>query len=137
MRVRFGPVNLPPRVKRGQMLKLEQKEVVGLLEWADLPVPSAPLRQLTQREKLKATTVFMPKVRKQRVSVLDRPPRDASDGEARPYRGKADAARNEAAKKPAPRKSANRRVRQASDLAAPAVQKTSMQKKSDRNRGRG
>ena len=58
MRVRFGPVNLPPRVKRGQMLKLEQKEVVGLLEWADLPVPSAPLRQLTQREKLKATTVF-------------------------------------------------------------------------------
>lgn len=137
MRVRFGPVNLPPRVKRGQMLKLEQKEVVGLLEWADLPVPSAPLRQLTQREKLKATTVFMPKVRKQRVSALDRPPRDAADGEARPYRGKADAVRNEAAKKPAPRKSANRRVRQASDLAAPAVQKTSMQKKSDRNRGRG
>ncbi len=133
MRVRFGPVNLPPRVKRGQMLKLEQKEVVGLLEWADLPVPSAPLRQLTQREKLKATTVFMPKVRKQRVSALDRPPRDAAEGEARPYRGKTDAARNNpAAKKPAPRKSANRRVRQTSDLAAPA-----MQKKSDRNRGRG
>lgn len=132
MRVRFGPVNLPPRVKRGQMLKFEQKEVVGLLEWADLPVPSAPLRQLTQREKLKATTVFMPKVRKQRVSALDRPPRDAADGEARPYRGKTDAVRNQAAKKPAPKKSANRRVRQTSDLAAPA-----MQKKSDRNRGRG
>ncbi len=133
MRVRFGPVNLPPRVKRGQMLKLEQKEVVGLLEWADLPVPSAPLRQLTQREKLKATTVFMPKVRKQRISALDRPPRDAADGEARPYRGKTDAARNHpAAKKPAPKKSANRRVRQTSDLNAPA-----MQKKSDRNRGRG
>ncbi|MDP1522290.1 MAG: pseudouridine synthase [Methylotenera sp.] len=133
MRVRFGPVNLPPRVKRGQMLKLEQKEVVGLLEWADLPVPSAPLRQLTQREKLKATTVFMPKVRKQRVSALDRPPRDAADGEARPYRGKTDAARNNpATKKPAPRKNENRRVRQTSDLAAPA-----MQKKSDRNRGRG
>ena len=132
MRVRFGPVNLPPRVKRGQMLKLEQKEVVGLLEWADLPVPSAPLRQLTQREKLKATTVFMPKVRKQRVSALDRPPRAAADGEARPYRGKTDTARNSEAKKPAPRKSANRRVRQTSDLTAPA-----MQKKSDRNRGRG
>jgi 23S rRNA pseudouridine2605 synthase len=130
MRVRFGPVNLPPRVKRGQMLKLEQKEVVGLLEWADLPVPSAPLRQLTQREKLKATTVFMPKVRKQRMSALDRPPRETNaDGTPKPYR-KTDAARNTAAKKPAPRKNENRRVRQSSDLETP-------QKKNDRNRGRG
>jgi len=133
MRVRFGPVNLPPRVKRGKMLKLEQKEVVGLLEWADLPVPKAPLRQLTQREKLKSTAVFTPKVRKQRVSALDRPPRDAAEGEAKGYRGKPDSARGTAAKKPAPRKpAANRRVRQASDLNAPQ-----MQKKSDRNRGRG
>jgi 23S rRNA pseudouridine2605 synthase len=133
MRVRFGPVNLPPRVKRGQMLKLEQKEVVGLLEWAGLPVPSAPLRQLTQREKLKATTVFTPKVRKQRMSALDRPVPTADDGgQGRPHRGKTDAARNPAAKKPVPRKSANRRVRQTSDLNAPQ-----MQKKSDRNRGRG
>jgi 23S rRNA pseudouridine2605 synthase len=134
MRVRFGPVNLPPRVKRGQMLKLEQKEVVGLLEWAGLPVPNAPLRQLTQREKLKATTVFTPKVRKQRMSALDRPVPTADDGgQGRPHRGKTDsAARNPAAKKPAPRKSANRRVRQTSDLSAPQ-----MQKKSDRNRGRG
>lgn len=133
MRVRFGPVNLPPRVKRGQMLKLEQKEVVGLLEWAELAVPSAPLKQLSQREKDKSTAVFTPKVRKQRVSALDRPPRDAAtEGEARPYRGKTDAARNSLAKKPAPRKPANRRVRQTSDLDAPQ-----MQKKSDRNRGRG
>ena len=133
MRVRFGPVNLPPRVKRGKMLKLEQKEVVGLLEWAGLELPKAPLRQLTQREKLKATAVFTPKVRKQRISALDRPPRNADEGgEARPQRGKSDSARNPAAKKPAPRKSANRRVRQASDLSAPQ-----MQKKSDRNRGRG
>lgn len=133
MRVRFGPVNLPPRVKRGKMLKLEQKEVVGLLEWADLPVPKAPLRQLTQREKLKATAVFTPKVRKQRVSALDRPPRDAAEGEARGYRGKSDSVSGSAAKKPVARKPAtNRRVRQSSDLGAPQ-----MQKKSDRNRGRG
>jgi len=125
MRVRFGPVNLPPRVKRGQMLKLEQKEVVGLLEWADLPVPSAPLRQLTQREKLKATTVFMPKVRKQRISALDRPPRDSADGLPRPNRKTVPAN-----KKPAPKKNENRRVRQTSDLELPA-----MQKKSDRHRG--
>ncbi|HBA09169.1 MAG: 23S rRNA pseudouridylate synthase B [Methylotenera sp.] len=133
MRVRFGPVNLPPRVKRGKMLKLEQKEVVGLLEWADLPVPKAPLRQLTQREKLKSTAVFTPKVRKQRISALDRPPRDAAEGETKGYRGKSDATRTSAAKKPAARRpAANRRVRQTSDLSAPQ-----MQKKSDRNRGRG
>ncbi len=137
MRVRFGPVNLPPRVKRGQMLKLEQKEVVGLLEWAGLPVPNAPLRQLTQREKLKATTVFTPKVRKQRISALDRPPRDAVEGETKGYRGKADSARNSSAKKSVPRKPANRRVRQTSDLNTPGIQEKSMQKKSDRNRGRG
>jgi len=113
MRVRFGPVNLPPRVKRGKMLKLEQKEVVGLLEWADLPVPKAPLRQLTQREKLKSTAVFTPKVRKQRISALDRPPRDAAEGETKGHRGKSDATRTSAAKKPAARRpAANRRVRQ-------------------------
>ena len=128
MRVRFGPINLPPRVKRGQMLKLEQKQVVDLLEWAGLEVPKTPLRQLNQREKDKATTVFMPKVRKQRLSALDRAPREAIEGEVRPYRNKTEAV----AKKPAPRKSENRRVRQTSDLT-PAK----MQKKSDRNRGRG
>ncbi len=132
MRVRFGPVNLPPRVKRGTMLKLEQKEVVGLLEWAGLPVPTAPLKQLSQREKDKATSVFVPKVRKQRVSALDRPPRE--EGERAAYRNNAP---NSATKKPAlnpskPRKPANRRVRQTSDLTPPK-----MQQKSDRNRGRG
>ena len=138
MRVRFGPVNLPPRVKRGQMLKLEQKQVVDLLEWAGLEVPKAPLRQLTQREKDKATTVFMPKVRKQRTSILDRVPREAGDGDSKPYRSKdgarGTASKGPATKKPGPKKSANRRVRQTSDLPAQAPK---MQKKSDRNRGRG
>ena len=99
------------------------------MEWANETVTSEPLRRLTQREKRKATTVFMPKVRKQRMSALDRPPREATLGETRPYRAKPDST---ATKKPVPRKSANRRVRQTSDLPAPA-----MQKKSDRNRGRG
>jgi 23S rRNA pseudouridine2605 synthase len=132
MRVRFGPVNLPPRVKRGQMLKLEQKQVVDLLEWAGLAVPKAPLRQLNQREKDKATTVFTAKVRKQRVSALDRKPRETVEGEVRPYRNKIDAAN----KKPAPKKSENRRVRQASDLPVPKANNRP-QKKSDQNRGRG
>lgn len=134
MRVRFGPVNLPPRVKRGTMLKLEQKEVVGLLEWAGLPVPKAPLRQLTQREKDKATRVFVPKVRKQRISALDRPPRGEADN--KPYREN-NQQPNSRSKKPASKpalskKNVSRRIRQTGDLSAPK-----MQHKSDRNRGRG
>lgn len=150
MRVRFGPVNLPPRVKRGSMLKLEQKQVVELLEWAGLPVPRAPLKQLSQREKDKATTVFVPKVRKQRGSILNRVPRELSaEGQprsgatregskpaSRGSYGKDSASRGpegrDGARKSIPKKPVNRRIRQSTDLAAPA-----MQKKSDRNRGRG
>ncbi len=135
MRVRFGPVNLPPRVKRGQMLKLEQKTVVDLMEWAGLEAPKAPLRQLNQREKDKATTVFMPKVRKQRKSVLDRAPRENIEGSVVPNRSKNNNLRDEAAKKTTPRKSANRRIR--GDLPVAPEVKNRPQKKSDNNRGRG
>lgn len=31
MRVRFGPINLPPRIKRGQWLELDEKEIQRLL----------------------------------------------------------------------------------------------------------
>lgn len=82
MRVRFGPIALPPRVKRGGMLKLEQKQVVALMEWAGLAVPRAPLKQLNQREKDKATAVFTPKVRKRRGGVLDHPPSER-DGDGK------------------------------------------------------
>jgi 23S rRNA pseudouridine2605 synthase len=124
------------------MLKLEQKQVVDLLEWAGLEVPKTPLRQLNQREKDKATAVFMPKVRKQRKGILDRSPRENTgreniEGKVVPDRSKNNNLRDSIAKKPAPRKNVNRRVRQTSDLPAPDKQKTSMQHKSDRNRGRG
>jgi 23S rRNA pseudouridine2605 synthase len=128
MRVRFGPVNLPPRVKRGSMLKLEQKQVVELLEWSGLPVPKAPLKQLNQREKDRATTVFVPKVRKQRGSILNREPREPNETGFATRSGPKDAA----PRKPVAKKPVNRRIRQSADLATPA-----MQKKSDRNRGRG
>lgn len=110
MRVRFGPIALPPRVKRGGMLKLEQKQVVALMEWAGLAVPRAPLKQLNQREKDKATAVFTPKVRKRRGSVLEHPP-TGRDGE-----GKAVSNKNESRKPRSPtsakRKPAqNRRIR--------------------------
>lgn len=39
IRVRFGMVNLPPRVKRGHMLELESAQVAAILKWVDLPVP--------------------------------------------------------------------------------------------------
>ena len=73
MRVRFGPIALPSRVKRGSMLKLAQKEVIDLLAWADLPVPQMPAKQLSQREKDKASTVFTPRVRKRKSRVLNNP----------------------------------------------------------------
>jgi 23S rRNA pseudouridine2605 synthase len=119
MRVRFGPINLPPRVKRGTMLKLEQKQVVDILEWAGLPVPNTPLKQLSQREKDKATSVFVPKVRKQRGSVLNKPTREtrntgAQSGEASEAR--TPVRRSDSVKKTRPKNTANRRVRQSSDL---------------------
>jgi len=75
MRVRFGPVNLPPRLKRGMMLELSQKEVTGLLEWAGLATPKAPPRQLTAREKEKAGVAFTPKPKREareRVAASER-----------------------------------------------------------------
>ncbi len=143
MRVRFGPVNLPPRVKRGTMLKLEQKQVVDLLEWAGLEVPRTPMKQLSQREKDKATSVFVPKVRKQRVSALDRDPayrKTRETGENNRPAGRKDTGLQSADKKPYP-KPGKRRIRQSSDvqqdLKKPDKQKAGLQHKSDRNRGRG
>lgn len=146
MRVRFGPVNLPPRLKRGQMLELEPKEVAGLLEWAGLEVPKTPLRQLSAREKEKASKVFTPKERKA-PDVRDSASR-ATSGRALPEfanapsdsrrrTGRDQATDGRAAPagrsvKKIAKPAANRRVRQASDLSPPK-----MQKKSDRNRGRG
>lgn len=148
MRVRFGPIALPSRVKRGQMVKFDQKEVVKLLEWAELPIPNTPLKQLNQREKDKASTVFTAKERKQRVSVLDKAPKEAGASEryqASKPRDRKDAG-SQGIKKSSTKKPVNRRIRQSSDLpltnpkmTSPKtdVQKKSMQHKSDRNRGRG
>jgi 23S rRNA pseudouridine2605 synthase len=124
MRVRFGPVALPPRLKRGTMLKLEQKQVVALLEWAGLPVPRKPLKQLSPHEKDRATRVFVPKVRKQRRSLLEAATSPASA--ERPQRA-------------AP--SQPRRIRQESDLVQTSRQNARLnsgaKKRSDRNRNRG
>lgn len=41
MRVRFGPIDLPPRLKRGMLLELNDIEVERLLKLVDLPKPQS------------------------------------------------------------------------------------------------
>jgi 23S rRNA pseudouridine2605 synthase len=41
MRVRFGMINLPPRIKRGMMAELGETEVRAILQWAELPAGRA------------------------------------------------------------------------------------------------
>ena len=114
MRVRFGPVNLPARLKRGQMLELPPKEVTGLLEWAGMPVPR--MAQRSQKEKDSLGKSFTPKERK--PQSRERSPLGGT-GSAKP--------RAPAAKTPATK----RRIR-GDQMAPPALQR-----RSDRNRGRG
>jgi 23S rRNA pseudouridine2605 synthase len=136
MRVRFGPINLPPRLKRGMMMALEPKEVLSLLEWAGLEAPKGPLKQRSKREIEKASTAFTPKAR---TAAADRP-RDkpsriraeAGAEEVRPEKTRVPAGKRERPVAKAKKPNANRRVRQTTDLTAPK-----QQKRSDRNRGRG
>ncbi|HMC12743.1 MAG TPA: pseudouridine synthase [Gallionellaceae bacterium] len=46
MRVRFGIVNLPPRLKRGMQAELGEGEVRQVLEWAGLPIPAVPSQRI-------------------------------------------------------------------------------------------
>ena len=75
MRVRFGPITLPSRLKRGMMLELSQKEVLALLEWAGLATPKMQPRQLTAREREKSGVAFTPKpgrAARERVAASER-----------------------------------------------------------------
>lgn len=49
MRVRFGIINLPPRIKRGMMVELGETQVKAVLEWVGLPVGTP--RQLSAEAK--------------------------------------------------------------------------------------
>lgn len=59
MRVRFGIVNLPPRIKRGMMAELSENEVRGILEWVGLPAGYA--RQLPENERIKKLSRVRPR----------------------------------------------------------------------------
>ncbi|MFN7086020.1 MAG: pseudouridine synthase [Burkholderiales bacterium] len=50
MRVRFGIINLPPRLKRGQTLELDEAQVRQVLHWLQLPEGGAPPTAATARE---------------------------------------------------------------------------------------
>lgn len=107
MRVRFGPVSLPSRLKRGQLLALQDKEIRQLLEWAELPVPKTPQKTMSAREKEQAGRPFTPKgqVRTAAASEEPKPKLQRKTGWAKP----------------------------ASSSFNPATK----QRRSDRNRGRG
>ncbi len=41
IRIRYGPVELPPQLKRGQKHELDETEVKKLLRWTGMPVPES------------------------------------------------------------------------------------------------
>jgi len=59
MRVRFGIVNLPPRIKRGMMDELGETQVRAILEWVGLP--AGYTRQLSENERIKKLTRVRPR----------------------------------------------------------------------------
>jgi hypothetical protein len=48
IRVRYGPIAMPPRLKRGMREELPEKEVAALMEWCGLE--KAPVSKTTARK---------------------------------------------------------------------------------------
>jgi 23S rRNA pseudouridine2605 synthase len=44
IRIRYGPIELPPQLKRGQKHELDETEVKRLLRWTGMPVPQSKPR---------------------------------------------------------------------------------------------
>jgi 23S rRNA pseudouridine2605 synthase len=49
MRVRFGKIELPPRLLRGKMLELDPAQVKDLLVWAGVPMEGMELPHVGQK----------------------------------------------------------------------------------------
>ena len=56
MRVRFGIVNLPPRLKRGVLAELGAGEVTAILEWVGMPTQLDRAREIEQPSESKYET---------------------------------------------------------------------------------
>lgn len=54
MRVRFGALNLPPRLKRGQWLEMGSEDVVKILKWAGMKIPRWDSTR-PQKERVRST----------------------------------------------------------------------------------
>ncbi len=79
MRVRFGKIELPPRLTRGKMLELEPAEVKDLLTWAGVPTEGMEFPRPTQKPG-------GPR-REGQHAPGKRPPRDKQGGQGRAPRG--------------------------------------------------
>lgn len=55
MRVRFGAINLPTRLKRGQWVELGSEDVVHILKWAGIPIPRWDYTR-PDKERLRSTS---------------------------------------------------------------------------------
>lgn len=96
MRVRFGPVSLPPHLKRGALHELAPDEVAKLMHWADLPVdtpppvqkrPGAPRKRPVLQNLPAAPANAVSSPRPRRGSTLARPDEGTgSVGNKRPAR---------------------------------------------------
>lgn len=78
IRVRFGMLTLPPRVKRGRWLELEPEQVVEVLKWAGVTLPEM---QSTPRAK--------PVVRDKAEQKRSQPPRRPRAMKKTPFRAPA------------------------------------------------
>jgi 23S rRNA pseudouridine2605 synthase len=78
MRVRFGAINLPSRLKRGQTIELEPAEVAKVLTWAGIEAPriaQQPPRHAESRNRIKSHHPASPEKPTRRPVRKGPPPR--------------------------------------------------------------
>ncbi len=50
IRVRFGPIAMPPKLKRGMQMELTDQQVADVMKWCELDVPKTPQSKSTGRD---------------------------------------------------------------------------------------
>lgn len=61
MRVRFGIVNLPPRLKRGMMAELGPGEVAAILDWTGMQLPPVARQAAPDRDAVRQSAHARPR----------------------------------------------------------------------------